>query len=108
MRWISSPEFTEWQAFDELEPIEDQAWQSGMIAATIANVNRSKGHRPFRPEDFMAVSEEEQLTPEQRQQLLRERIDSLMFAAGGRIKGQPAPARGGRKQAQQRRKDERR
>ena len=54
-------------AFFELHPMPDAHWDAGMIAATIANVNRSKGGRTFHPGDFMpraAVKGEKQSTEE--------------------------------------------
>lgn len=52
---ISSAELTEWVEFFRLEPWgpEVEGWQAGMIASTIANVNRGKGVKPFKPADFM-------------------------------------------------------
>jgi len=105
MRAIDSSEYTSWVAYDELEPIEDQAWQAASIAATIANVNRPKGRKAYQPSDFMAgASPDDYLTPAQRQALLQERINALMFAAGGRVKGQESPKPGGRRQAKSRKK----
>lgn len=40
-------------AFFELHPLPNPTWDAAHICATIANVNRSKGGRTFRPEDFM-------------------------------------------------------
>ena len=42
MRHISSAEFTEWQAFYQLEPFgpEAQSWRAAMLASILANVNR--------------------------------------------------------------------
>ena len=38
-----------------LDPMggEREDFRSGIIAATIANVNRGKGSKPFEPSDFM-------------------------------------------------------
>ena len=51
---IDSAEFTDWIEFNKLDPYGQ--WrgdaQAGIIAATIANANRSKGPS-FKPEDFM-------------------------------------------------------
>lgn len=53
---INSAEFAEWMAYEELEPFgpqrEDE--RAGMIAATLANVNRDpeKKSDPFVPFDF--------------------------------------------------------
>jgi hypothetical protein len=54
---MSSREFAEWLAYFELEPFgEERAdLRSGIVASTIANVNRDpkRRRRAFRPEDFM-------------------------------------------------------
>ena len=54
MTRCNSREFAEWRAFFELEPWgEERAdLRAGIIASTIANVNRSKG-KAFSPGDFM-------------------------------------------------------
>jgi len=48
-------EFVDWQAYYLLEPFGgDTAFlQSGIIAATIANVNKAKGKTASLPSDFM-------------------------------------------------------
>ena len=52
---ISSAELTEWMAFSMLEPIghERGDLQAAVVAATMANINRKKGKKPFKPADFM-------------------------------------------------------
>lgn len=68
-------------------------------------MNRPKGRKAYQPSDFMAgASADEYLTPEQRQALLQERINSLMLAAGGRVKGQDRKKAGGRVTASRRKK----
>lgn len=54
-REIDSREFAEWMAYHELDPFggERGDLQAGIIAATLANVNRSKGTQPYKPGDFM-------------------------------------------------------
>jgi len=51
---MSSMEKTEWKAFFKLEPWGRQAEDTGsaIVAATLANINRQKGCRPFSPLDF--------------------------------------------------------
>lgn len=40
--------------------------RAGVIAATVANVHRSKGQRAFQPQDFLMVSRERQyMTPQE-------------------------------------------
>ncbi len=52
---IGSDELTEWMAFYQLEPFGDfrSDFRSGLLAATIANANRTKDAKAFTPEDFM-------------------------------------------------------
>ena len=52
---ISSREFTRWQAFHEIEPFgEERAdLRSGIVASVIANVNRGKHSKTYKPADFM-------------------------------------------------------
>lgn len=52
---IGSDELTEWMAFYQLEPFGDfrADFRSGLLAATIANANRTKDAKAFTPEDFM-------------------------------------------------------
>lgn len=55
---MTAEELQEWQAYAQLEPFgpEMDFWRAGMIAATIANVNRKKGKKPYTAEDFMPRS----------------------------------------------------
>lgn len=56
---IDSRELSEWYAFFELEPwgCEMEDWRTGLVASTIANVNRDpkKQRKPFEPTDFMPL-----------------------------------------------------
>lgn len=58
LRRISSRELSEWMAYYGQEPFGDVRadLQAGIIASTIANVNRDpkKQHKGFEPDDFMA------------------------------------------------------
>lgn len=58
---IGSDELTEWMAFYQLEPFGDfrADMRSGIVAATIANANRSSDADPFRPDDFMPFVEKQ-------------------------------------------------
>jgi len=52
---MSSREFNEWIAFYNLDPfgMERDDLRSAIIAATVANVNRSSEQEPLSPEEFM-------------------------------------------------------
>ena len=52
---VSAAELTEWEAFDRLDPFtrERDDLRAGIVASTIANVNRGKGKRAYTPKDFM-------------------------------------------------------
>lgn len=56
---MSSRELTEWQMFYHIEPFggERADLQAGIVASTIANVNRGKGSKVFSPADFMPFAE---------------------------------------------------
>jgi hypothetical protein len=52
---------TEWLAFAQLEPFgfSTDLFGHAMVASMIANVNRKKGSKPFKPSDFMPRDEVE-------------------------------------------------
>jgi len=53
---MSAKRFAEWQAYYQVEPFGPPAgyWQAGLIASTLANVNRTKkSQKALTPEDFM-------------------------------------------------------
>jgi len=52
---ISSRELTEWMIFFSREPFGTEAdfLGHGIVASTIANVNRKKGSKAMKPDDFM-------------------------------------------------------
>lgn len=89
-REIDSREFTEWQAYWQLEPWGDSRGdlRAGMVASTMANLWRGADTPPFTPTDFMPQFDrhgEEANDPDaliaQQQQLL----ESLTRAAGGAV-----------------------
>lgn len=51
---ITSDELVEWMAFQRIEPFGPcrADLHSGMIAATVANVNLKEGAKPLGPQDF--------------------------------------------------------
>ncbi len=76
---IDSRELSEWNAFFELEPwgCEMEDWRTGLVASTIANVNRDpkKQRKPFEPDDFMPQRKRERKpvplqSPEEQRQIL--------------------------------------
>ena len=52
---IESRELSEWMAFDLVEPIGGRRGDihAGVVASTIANVNRPKERRPYTVADFV-------------------------------------------------------
>lgn len=56
---IDSRELSEWMAYYELNPFGSVRTDlnAGVIAATIANVNRGKNGKTFQPADFMPYVE---------------------------------------------------
>ena len=58
---ITSRQFAEWMAYSRLEPWgEDRDdLRMGIVASVIANSNRGKGKKPYKPQDFMPNFEPE-------------------------------------------------
>ena len=58
---ITSGQFAEWMAYSRLEPWgEDRDdLRMGIVASVIANSNRGKGKKPYKPQDFMPDFEPE-------------------------------------------------
>lgn len=53
-REISSREFAEWIAVEQLAPLDDSDWQrAAMICCVIANGNRGRNQRAYKLDDFM-------------------------------------------------------
>jgi hypothetical protein len=52
---MDSREISEWMAYESVEPFGP--WRddvrAGVVAATVANVNRAKGAKPYMPTDFV-------------------------------------------------------
>jgi hypothetical protein len=67
---------------------EEKEWldfRTGLICSVIANVNRDpkKKSSPFKPQDFMPRSGKKNSRPYNAAEL-QERIEHIMFVAGGR------------------------
>ena len=58
---ITSAQFAEWLAYSRVEPWgEDRDdLRTGIVASVIANSNRGKGKKPYKPQDFMPDFEPE-------------------------------------------------
>lgn len=58
LREIDSRDITDYLAYYQIEPFgtEQDYIQAGIVASTIANVNRSKNTQPFKPYDFVPSS----------------------------------------------------
>jgi|TARA_R110002020_G_scaffold155495_3_gene336584 hypothetical protein len=72
---IDSKELSEWMAYYELNPfgtVRDDL-QAGIIASTIANVNRGKSDKSFTPSDFMPYMDK----PEQSEGDMQSVMDAL-------------------------------
>jgi hypothetical protein len=67
---VSSKELTEWSVYYQLEPFgsEVDLLGHGIVAATLANVNRKKGTRAFKPADFMPKFDAQAQTVEEQMQ----------------------------------------
>lgn len=58
---ITSAQFAEWLAYSRVDPWgEDRDdLRMGIMASVIANSNRGKGKKPYKPQDFMPNFEPE-------------------------------------------------
>jgi len=75
---IDSRELSEWMAYFSLEPwgTEVEDWRAGLVASTVANVNRDekKRKKPFEPKDFIpqrAKPPVEEQSPEEQAKILK-------------------------------------
>lgn len=78
-------------AFYRLEPFELERadLHAGIVASTIANVNRQEGQEPYSPLDFMPF--QSQAKPEQDWQDQLALVEQLNILFGGADKRQPSP-----------------
>lgn len=55
MSRMSAKKIAEWMAFAQLEPFGFEANMTGfgIVASTVANVNRKKGSKAYKPDDFI-------------------------------------------------------
>lgn len=88
---MSSHEFTEWQAYAEIEPIgyERGDLQAGVIAATLANVHRDAEQTPdpYKPADFIHEFWPPDAADEEPRQSWQEQlalVEALNAAFGGK------------------------
>lgn len=58
---LSSNDLSEWMAYFRVEPFgEDRKdLRMGILASVIANSNRGKSQRPFKPSDFMPYAQDD-------------------------------------------------
>jgi len=63
---VDSAELAEWNAYDSIDPIGNTRADlaAGVIASTIANVNRSEKHEAFSPTDFMLFYDKPEREPQ--------------------------------------------
>jgi hypothetical protein len=66
---MTSQQFTEWLAYDQLEPFGELRadFRVAQLTSITANVNRDRERRPepFIPLDFMPYAEQPELEPEE-------------------------------------------
>jgi hypothetical protein len=58
---ISSRELTEWVAFEQVEPFgkDTQYYGPAINTAMLANINRKKGTKPLKPDEFVPKFEKQ-------------------------------------------------
>ncbi len=90
---LDSRELSEWMAYETVEPfgaVRDNL-HAGVVAATVANVNRAKGDKTFSPDDFLlqfgkgrsAGQEASVETMMAQMQMIAEAQNALAGPAGG-------------------------
>ena len=81
LRRMSSAELTEWMAFSMLEPFggETQYLGPAITSATIANVNREKNQKEYKPADFVPQFRREEQGVNQQLQI----AEMMTIALGG-------------------------
>lgn len=91
-REVDSAEFVAWQAYSLLDPFgaERADWRAGMVAATIANVNRGRTTRPYHPRDFMPSFRPRPPEPVQTVEEQQQILGLVALASGGTISGADA------------------
>lgn len=69
---IDSRELTEWMAFYSLEPwgTEAEDVRTGIIASTVANVNRDPKKKAYKIRDFMPQWHRPEQTPEDHKRII--------------------------------------
>jgi hypothetical protein len=86
----SAQELTDWAAYEHIEgPLGATRGdiQAGIVAATIANVNRGKSSRHFKPSDFMVQWDRPRA---QTPQAMRSLMIALTRKLGGTVRGYDA------------------
>lgn len=90
---MSSEDFTEWKAYEKLEPFGplSEEWRIANLTSIIANVNRNpkKRSQPFTAKDFMRNYEEKLLNAIQEEkpmsrETLAKKFSMIMHAFGGK------------------------
>lgn len=76
---------TEWMIFYKMEPFGERRadLRAGIVAATIANANRSKGQSVFKAEDFMPKLDPDAANEPPDWETLLARVRGLNAAFGG-------------------------
>ena len=66
---LDSRELTAWMAYESVEPFGERRanLHAGIVAATVANVNRDKHTRAFQPTDFLLEFARERVVNEDAQ-----------------------------------------
>ena len=95
MREVDAREFREWQAEYRIEPWGDvrEDLRSGVVASTIANVNRRRGSQPFKATDFCL---EFGPPPPKTTRQLQAVMDSFMVGHNANLKHKQTKAPDGR------------
>ena len=81
---MSSAEITEWMAYYSIEPFGSgiDLLGNAIVASTIANINRKKGAKAYKPSDFIPKFKKKKQTVEEMLQF----AEMMTAGLGGTVK----------------------
>jgi hypothetical protein len=82
---MSSRELSEWAAYYGMEPFGERKadYRAGMVAATIANVNRAQNSKPFKPDDFFPEPRFDEADDDEESWVKQQAMAAMITAAYG-------------------------
>ena len=87
---LTARELAEWMAYEMLEPFgaPAHAFNAGVVASTLGNVNRARDSEPFVPEDFTPqIYRKPKDEAARRERVKKRRLAAKVKAAFGALMG---------------------